>query len=141
MAFLVDTTTAGISVAVLVLAASSYLLLRPTALVKWLQKKNYQYEVTFALYMLTPTEKFIFNSVLFLTVSLLLTATILYLPDHLMTMSRRAYYYCAGDNSAAAGLSRQAVTTATGWAQNAYAAVGGMNKSVVPSGNGTRRTV
>lgn len=49
-----------------------------------------------------------------------------------MTMSRRAYYYCAGDNSAAATavgmFSKQAMGTATGWAQNAYAAVA-MNKS------------
>ena len=71
------------------------------------------------------------DSVLFLTISLFTTATILYLPDHLMTMSRRAYYYCAGDSSsasAAASLSRQAVGTATGWAQNAYAVA--MNRSV-----------
>jgi hypothetical protein len=40
---------------------AGFLLLRPTGLVKWLQRKNYQYEVTFALYMLTPTEKFVFS--------------------------------------------------------------------------------
>lgn len=40
----------------------AFLLLQPTSLVKWLQRKNYQYEVTFALYMLTPTEKFIFST-------------------------------------------------------------------------------
>ncbi|TVY55339.1 hypothetical protein LSUE1_G009190 [Lachnellula suecica] len=28
---------------------------------RWLQRKRYQYEVTFSLYMLTPTEKFIFS--------------------------------------------------------------------------------
>jgi len=39
----------------------AFLLLQPTNLVKWLQKKNYQYEVTFSLYMLTPTEKFVFS--------------------------------------------------------------------------------
>ena len=41
-----------------------YLLLQPhptTNLARWLQKKNYQYEVTFSLYMLTPTEKFVFS--------------------------------------------------------------------------------
>jgi len=74
-----------------------FLLFQPTNLVKWLQKKNYQYEVTFALYMLTPTEKFIFNSILFLTFSLFTIACVLYLPDHVVTMSRRAYYYFAGD--------------------------------------------
>jgi hypothetical protein len=41
---------------------AGFLLLRPTGLVKWLQRKNYQYEVTFALYMLTPTEKFVFST-------------------------------------------------------------------------------
>jgi len=42
-------------------ALIAFLLLQPTNLVKWLQKKNYQYEVTFSLYMLTPTEKFVFS--------------------------------------------------------------------------------
>lgn len=32
-----------------------------TSFLQWLRLKNYQYEVTFALYMLTPTEKFIFS--------------------------------------------------------------------------------
>jgi hypothetical protein len=31
------------------------------ALVRWVRLKIYQYEVTFAVYMLTPTEKFIFS--------------------------------------------------------------------------------
>ena len=39
----------------------AFVLFQPTGLVKWLQKKNYQYEVTFSLYMLTPTEKFVFS--------------------------------------------------------------------------------
>ena len=30
---------------------------------RWLQRKRYQYEVTFSLYMLTPTEKFIFSEI------------------------------------------------------------------------------
>lgn len=34
---------------------------------------------------------------LFLTLSLLTLATCLYLPNHIVTMSRRAYYYCAGE--------------------------------------------
>ena len=32
-----------------------------SAFVRWLQLKKYQYEVTFSLYMLTPTERFIFS--------------------------------------------------------------------------------
>jgi hypothetical protein len=30
-------------------------------LLRWLQRKRYQYEVTFSLYMLTPTEKFVLS--------------------------------------------------------------------------------
>lgn len=45
------------SASILVLA----LMLYPTAVLRWLQRKRYQYEVTFSLYMLTPTEKFIFS--------------------------------------------------------------------------------
>lgn len=37
-------------------------MLYPSNLVRWLQRKRYQYEVTFSLYMLTPTEKFIFSA-------------------------------------------------------------------------------
>lgn len=51
-------TTLLLSVIALLL---SFLLFQPTGFVKWLQKKNYQYEVTFSLYMLTPTEKFVFS--------------------------------------------------------------------------------
>ncbi|KAH9832808.1 Pfam:DUF3317 [Teratosphaeria destructans] len=81
----------------LVMGMVVFLLFQPTSLVRWLQKKNYQYEVTFALYMLTPTEKFIFNSILFLTISMFTLASVLYLPNHIMTMARRSFYYFAGD--------------------------------------------
>lgn len=33
----------------------------PAKFVRWIEKKRYQYEVTFSLYMMTPTEKFIFS--------------------------------------------------------------------------------
>jgi hypothetical protein len=33
-----------------------------TNFVRWVRLKIYQYEVTFAIYMLTPTEKFIFST-------------------------------------------------------------------------------
>jgi len=35
-----------------------------TSLIRWIRLKIYQYEVTFAIYMLTPTEKFIFSTYL-----------------------------------------------------------------------------
>ncbi|KAK3074596.1 hypothetical protein LTR53_002874 [Teratosphaeriaceae sp. CCFEE 6253] len=99
MDFLPSTTT-QCAIGGTLVALLAFLLLQPTNLVKWLQKKNYQYEVTFSLYMLTPTEKFVFNSILFLTISMLSTACILYLPDHVMEVSRRTYYYFAGDTAA-----------------------------------------
>jgi hypothetical protein len=45
----------------LLLGATFLFFQQDTKFVKWLQKKNYQYEVTFALYMLSPAEKFIFS--------------------------------------------------------------------------------
>jgi hypothetical protein len=52
-------------VTVLLLSCAALLLLvsmlYPAQVLRWLQRKRYQYEVTFSLYMLTPTEKFIFS--------------------------------------------------------------------------------
>lgn len=158
--------TAGLSLLAL---TAGFLLFQPTGFVKWLQKKNYQYEVTFSLYMLTPTEKFVFStfhyplpipihllhyfmqrnihckapfflpnyllkltflfrtdSILFLTFSLLLIASVIYLPNHIMTMSRRTYYYFAGDAALMAtsrtlyGTATRAADVASEWAQTAY---------------------
>jgi hypothetical protein len=56
--------SASVSTIVLLAAASALLLvamLYPSSLLRWLQRKRYQYEVTFSLYMLTTTEKFIFS--------------------------------------------------------------------------------
>ncbi|KAF2230590.1 hypothetical protein EV356DRAFT_508505 [Viridothelium virens] len=73
------------------------IMLQPTQSLHWLQRKHYQYEVTFSLYMLTPTEKFIFNSLLFLILSMILIAASLYLPEHVSEITRRAFYYYAGE--------------------------------------------
>lgn len=57
--------TSALTYAFLAASASILLLalmLYPTAVLRWLQRKRYQYEVTFSLYMLTPTEKFIFST-------------------------------------------------------------------------------
>ncbi|EKD13516.1 uncharacterized protein L3040_008616 [Drepanopeziza brunnea f. sp. 'multigermtubi'] len=67
---------------------------------RWLQRKRYQYEVTFSLYMLTPTEKFIFNSFLFLFFSMIIIAMTLYLPQHIAFLTNRAWFYYNGDESA-----------------------------------------
>ena len=42
---------------------SSGTMLYASTFFRWLQRKRYQYEVTFSLYMLTPTEKFIFSMI------------------------------------------------------------------------------
>jgi hypothetical protein len=57
--------SASVSTIILLSAASALLLtamLYPSSLLRWLQRKRYQYEVTFSLYMLTGTEKFIFST-------------------------------------------------------------------------------
>ncbi|EXJ79754.1 hypothetical protein A1O3_08037 [Capronia epimyces CBS 606.96] len=68
-----------------------------SSFVRWVQLKKYQYEVTFSLYMLTPTEKFIFNLILFVLVSLLVTAALFYLPNHMALIYNRIYYYVNGE--------------------------------------------
>ncbi|KAK2747081.1 hypothetical protein FQN57_002336 [Myotisia sp. PD_48] len=67
-----------------------------TSLFRWLRLKNYQYEVTFALYMLTPIEKVIFNTLILLLLSMFLTAAYIYLPNHIITIYHHIYYYWAG---------------------------------------------
>lgn len=60
---MVDSTS--IATLILLASASALLLaamLYPAALLRWFQRKRYQYEVTFSLYMLTSTEKFIFST-------------------------------------------------------------------------------
>lgn len=60
---MIDSTS--LATVVLLACASSLLLavmLYPAALLRWFQRKRYQYEVTFSLYMLTSTEKFIFST-------------------------------------------------------------------------------
>ncbi|KAI9802846.1 MAG: hypothetical protein M1833_001445 [Piccolia ochrophora] len=69
-----------------------------SSLLNWLSRKRYQYEVTFSLYMLTPTEKFIFNSFLFLFVSMIIIAASLYFPQHVQDIARRLWWYYAGEN-------------------------------------------
>ncbi|KAF2443884.1 hypothetical protein P171DRAFT_433042 [Karstenula rhodostoma CBS 690.94] len=94
--------SASASTIVLLAAASTLLvaaMLYPTSLLRWLQRKRYQYEVTFSLYMLTSTEKFILNSALFLLLSLFIIAASLYLPEHIAFMANRMFYYFSGDSS------------------------------------------
>ncbi|KAI0407455.1 hypothetical protein F4802DRAFT_553729 [Xylaria palmicola] len=63
---------------------------------RWLALKQYQIEVTFGVYMFTPTEKFIFWSVVFLLSAMGSIATILYLPQHILFIINRAWFYVSG---------------------------------------------
>ncbi|RDL35153.1 uncharacterized protein BP5553_07084 [Venustampulla echinocandica] len=119
---------------------------------RWLQRKRYQYEskVTFSLYMLTPTEKFIFssfpqsphypsscppitahfNSFLFLFFSMVIIALTLYLPHHLTFLTNRAWFYYNGDESA-----KSSVNAVLNSATTAIApVVGDSNILVAPKG-------
>ncbi|ORY17974.1 hypothetical protein BCR34DRAFT_583247 [Clohesyomyces aquaticus] len=93
--------------AALLLAATVY----PSNFLRWLQRKRYQYEVTFSLYMLTATEKFIFNSILFLLLSLLIIAASLYLPEHIHIILNRLFYYWSGSEDSLADNSQQVLTS------------------------------
>ncbi|KAJ5669318.1 hypothetical protein N7462_010388 [Penicillium macrosclerotiorum] len=68
-----------------------------TNLVRWVRLKIYQYEVTFAIYMLTPTEKFIFNSLLLTLITMIATGIYIYLPDHIRAIYGHLYYYWVGE--------------------------------------------
>ncbi|KAI0471100.1 hypothetical protein GGR56DRAFT_678371 [Xylariaceae sp. FL0804] len=63
---------------------------------RWLGLKQYQIEVTFGVYMFTPTEKFIFWSVVFLLSALTVIAVTLYLPQHILFILHRAWFYVNG---------------------------------------------
>ncbi|KAK4168054.1 hypothetical protein QBC43DRAFT_310747 [Cladorrhinum sp. PSN259] len=75
---------------------------------KWIQLKIYQLEVTLAVYMFTPAEKAVLDSLLFLVTALTCFATVLYLPHHLCFIVGRAWFYMHGD--AAEGAVRAALS-------------------------------
>ncbi|OJJ43814.1 hypothetical protein ASPZODRAFT_31105, partial [Penicilliopsis zonata CBS 506.65] len=68
-----------------------------SSLNRWIRLKIYQYEVTFAVYMLTPTEKFIFNFLLLTLITMMATGAYIYLPDHVRTIYGHLYYYWDGE--------------------------------------------
>lgn len=91
-------------------------------MVRWIRLKIYQYEVTLAIYMLTPTEKFIFSMfqlcflrywllsgnngllivldfLLLSLVTLSLTGAYIYLPDHAKSVYDHLYYYFVGERA------------------------------------------
>ncbi|GAW12730.1 hypothetical protein ANO14919_021000 [Xylariales sp. No.14919] len=78
---------------------------------RWLALKQYQIEVTFGVYMFTPTEKFVFWSIVFLLSGLGSIATILYLPQHVLFIINRAWFYVNGGDSSG-GLGSSSVVAA-----------------------------
>jgi hypothetical protein len=54
-------STTTLLVGIITVALGLVTFLMPPTFYKWLSRKKYQYEVTTSLYMLTPTEKFIFS--------------------------------------------------------------------------------
>lgn len=55
--------TFGLAVLLTACAAlAAIALIKPQETAKWFQRKHYRYNVTLALYMLTPTERFIFSA-------------------------------------------------------------------------------
>ncbi|CZT05439.1 hypothetical protein WAI453_005019 [Rhynchosporium graminicola] len=100
---------------------------------RWLQRKRYQYEVTFSLYMLTPTEKFIFNSFLFLFFSMIIIAMTLYLPQHIAFLTNRAWFYYNGDLEHATMAVQSVIESPTSKVMGEK-----VRESVVAAGSGVR---
>ena len=74
-----------------------------SSLLNWLRVKKYQYEVTIPLYMMTPTERIIFNTILLGLIVMLVTAMVYYLPNHLSVVSSRVWYYLVGEEGEIGG--------------------------------------
>lgn len=62
-----------------------------------LKLSYYRYEVTLPLYVMTTTEKIIFNSIMLILLGLLVTATTWYLPAFLFRRCQRIVWYAIGD--------------------------------------------
>ncbi|KAI5301260.1 hypothetical protein KEM55_007368 [Ascosphaera atra] len=106
-----------------------------TSVIRWLQRKNYQYEVTFAVYMLTPTEKAIFNTLIITLFTLLCTATYFYFPNFLIKAWQKVLYYCMGEvsaasSSAAASASNMASSIANSTREGVMSLSGGVGDSI-----------
>ncbi|KAH7392888.1 hypothetical protein BKA66DRAFT_457108 [Pyrenochaeta sp. MPI-SDFR-AT-0127] len=131
--------SASVATVILLACASSLLLAAmfyPTSLLRWFQRKRYQYEVTFSLYMLTSTEKFIFNSVLFLLLSLLIIAASLYLPEHLSIIARRISYYFSGNEETLATSAHKVGQQVSGLSPNALLGQDGLGGALAGQGRG-----
>ncbi|KAG4302918.1 hypothetical protein PCANB_000779 [Pneumocystis canis] len=68
----------------------------PFALIRFLKKKYFQYEVAFALNMLTTTEKIIVNFIFISITVLVLISVYVYFPEDLRQLTAKAAYYWYG---------------------------------------------
>lgn len=63
----------------------------------WARLKQYQFEVTFAINVYTPSEKIFFWSVFLFLVSLSLYATLLYVPRNLFYVTKHTLTFLLGE--------------------------------------------
>ncbi|KAG5520236.1 hypothetical protein PMAC_001314 [Pneumocystis sp. 'macacae'] len=68
----------------------------PIGLARFLKRKYFQYEVAFALNMLTTTEKMIVNFIFISITVLVLISIYVYFPEHLRQLAAKAAYYWYG---------------------------------------------
>jgi hypothetical protein len=73
-------------------------------LVDWVCLEYYRYEVTFGVYMMSPGEKFVANTLVLFSLSLLLWASLLYLSHLLLSKADRLVWLLTGHSEHATGL-------------------------------------
>ncbi|EXJ74922.1 uncharacterized protein A1O5_01618 [Cladophialophora psammophila CBS 110553] len=77
------------------------LISMPGKLSNYLRLRYYQYEVTFGLYVMTPTEKLVFNSVILIAFTGLLYALFWEFQPFIVNTLCRLIYYITGSISSA----------------------------------------
>ncbi|ROT39178.1 hypothetical protein SODALDRAFT_332602 [Sodiomyces alkalinus F11] len=93
---------------------------------RWLHLKQYQFEVTYTVYMFTPWEKFFMYTIVFLLAGLTFIATVLYLPQHLAFIVGRAWFYMHGENVDVVELTKGAADSALQQIASATTAAAGL---------------
>ena len=73
----------------------------PAKLSNYLQVRYYQYEVTFGLYMMTPAEKYILNTILFTILAGILYGLFIGLKPFIVDSVCKIIYYITGSNTSA----------------------------------------
>jgi hypothetical protein len=76
----------------------------PAKVSNYFRLRYYQYEVTFGLYVMTPAEKLVFNSIILFALCALLYALFYGLEPFVVNSVCRLLYYVTGSTSSAAQL-------------------------------------